>query len=201
MASSIAARAHEAFRLDNDRLAFRLTATLSDRGSDAPQERLTDPARLELWLGACELAPERDATDADLSRAIQLREAIYRAGFLATRGERDSTAERQLNRSAAWGHPVPNLQHGRRTWLLTGTDSIADSLAVIARDAIDVIGGAQEGRIKVCSNALCLGLFADTSRGANRRWCSMNTCGNRAKKARIRGKRQTLPRKEEDVTV
>ncbi|MEU7880960.1 CGNR zinc finger domain-containing protein [Microbispora bryophytorum] len=31
----------------------------------------------------------------------------------------------------------------------------------------------------------CAGLFLDTSRGANRRWCSMNTCGNKVKKARL----------------
>ncbi|MGP4017932.1 CGNR zinc finger domain-containing protein [Saccharopolyspora sp. 5N708] len=39
--------------------------------------------------------------------------------------------------------------------------------------------------MKNCEGPGCAGLFLDTSRAGNRRWCSMNTCGNKVKKSRI----------------
>ncbi|WP_327350701.1 CGNR zinc finger domain-containing protein [Streptomyces sp. NBC_01304] len=59
---------------------------------------------------------------------------------------------------------------------------------MLAADAVHVVGGYDRGRIKACEGSDCAGLFFDTSRGANRRWCSVNTCGNKAKKARLANK-------------
>lgn len=39
-------------------------------------------------------------------------------------------------------------------------------------------------RIRRCAGAACVLYFYDTSRGGVRRWCSMETCGNRAKASR-----------------
>jgi predicted RNA-binding Zn ribbon-like protein len=36
-------------------------------------------------------------------------------------------------------------------------------------------------RLRQCANAKCRWLFVDDSKGGSRRWCSMSTCGNRAK--------------------
>lgn len=36
-------------------------------------------------------------------------------------------------------------------------------------------------RLRRCDNPDCVLLFVDTSRSQKRRWCSMETCGNRAK--------------------
>ncbi|MCZ0982582.1 CGNR zinc finger domain-containing protein [Streptomyces diastatochromogenes] len=60
-----------------------------------------------------------------------------------------------------------------------------DALGVLAADAVQVLGGPRRDRIKACEGPGCAGLFLDTSRGGNRRWCSMNTCGNKVKKARL----------------
>ncbi|GEM49323.1 CGNR zinc finger domain-containing protein [Deinococcus cellulosilyticus] len=40
-------------------------------------------------------------------------------------------------------------------------------------------------RIKACSNHQCILHFFDTSKNNSRRWCSMATCGNRAKATRF----------------
>ncbi|MCL9761259.1 CGNR zinc finger domain-containing protein [Frankia sp. AiPa1] len=37
-----------------------------------------------------------------------------------------------------------------------------------------------------CAGPDCRALFLDGSRPGRRRWCSMNTCGNKAKKAALR---------------
>ena len=62
---------------------------------------------------------------------------------------------------------------------------------MIAADAVDIVSGAREGQMALCASPTCRAAFFDTSRGATRRWCEMNTCGNRAKKARfLANKRQ-----------
>jgi predicted RNA-binding Zn ribbon-like protein len=43
-------------------------------------------------------------------------------------------------------------------------------------------------RVRECAGEDCGALFLDTSRPGTRRWCSMDTCGNRAKKSTFRGK-------------
>ncbi|MBS2532745.1 ABATE domain-containing protein [Catenulispora sp. NF23] len=173
------------FRMDNEVLAFRFTATVSDRASLAPRERLTDPARLETWLRATGLEVA-EASPADLKKAVGLREAIYRIGSAIAAGEQpDSKAVRILNTVAAAGHAKPALEHGLAGWHLTKSTAADDALGVLAADAIHILGGPDRNHIKNCEGPGCAGLFLDTSRGANRRWCSMNTCGNKVKKMRF----------------
>ena len=43
-------------------------------------------------------------------------------------------------------------------------------------------------RVKACEGPTCTLLFADHTRGAARRWCSMAACGNRAKQAAHRSR-------------
>ena len=58
----------------------------------------------------------------------------------------------------------------------------------IARDAVDLFGHNTEHRIRECSAADCTFVFFDESRTNNRRWCSMQRCGNRAKVRAFRAK-------------
>ncbi|MEU0935979.1 ABATE domain-containing protein [Embleya sp. NPDC005971] len=178
--------ARRAFRLDNEVLAFRFTATVSDRASDTPVERLHDPARLGLWLDVNGLGTGSELTSAELSRALELRETIYRIGAAtAQRTSPDASDIDTINASAAAGHATIALEGGNAHWRLTETALVADALGVLANDAIQAIGGPHRSHIKTCEGSGCAGLFLDTSRGANRRWCSMNTCGNKVKKSRL----------------
>ncbi|MDN6557180.1 MAG: CGNR zinc finger domain-containing protein [Acidipropionibacterium acidipropionici] len=178
--------AGKVFRLDNEVLAFRFTATLSHRAGSAPLERLTSPERLRLWLGAVGLDPKQEVTDQQLALALMLRETTYRVGLSVTRGEPWEDADAAvLNSLAAAGRPAPVLARDGRRWKLSAEAPVSDGLAVIASDAVATYATNDGGRIKICDGPDCRGLFLDTSRGNNRRWCSMNTCGNRAKKARM----------------
>lgn len=58
-------------------------------------------------------------------------------------------------------------------------------LAIIALSASAIVVERREAeRVKMCPGNDCGWLFIDETRNARRRWCSMDTCGNRAKAAR-----------------
>ena len=123
----------------------------------------------------------------DLRATIEFREVVYRLGsaFASsdTPGVDDVAA---LNRVAGSGGATLALgEDGRAVWVL---ESVADALSVIAQDAIRVFDARATAPTRVCEGPGCAGLFVDGSRGRNRRWCSMNTCGNRIKKARLAAK-------------
>ena len=62
-------------------------------------------------------------------------------------------------------------------------------VASVARDAVDLLGGPLADRIRECGAEDCALLFLDTSRAGRRRWCSMASCGARAKMATYRARR------------
>ncbi len=59
-------------------------------------------------------------------------------------------------------------------------------LSPIAEAAARIVTEAEPTRLRRCSAEACSLWFLDTSKGGQRRWCSMTRCGNRAKSARYR---------------
>lgn len=51
----------------------------------------------------------------------------------------------------------------------------------MARESVGLFGTGSNERIRECSAEDCQLVFYDDSRSNNRRWCSMQRCGNRAK--------------------
>jgi len=47
-----------------------------------------------------------------------------------------------------------------------------------------VLTGEALARVRECGGTACNWLFLDESRNRSRRWCSMESCGNRAKARR-----------------
>ncbi|MFD6512774.1 CGNR zinc finger domain-containing protein [Rhodococcus sp. NPDC060176] len=176
--------ARDVFRLDNDTLAFRFTATLTNRNGSR-FERLTSPHRLELWLRANDLTnTAARATADDLRDAQDLRESIHRIGIAVCENRQASRADVAIvNTASELGSAHLVLQNGRALWTSTGDNPVRDALSIVAADAIAVLGGHDRDRVKACQGDGCTGLYVDTSRGNNRRWCSMNICGNKAKKS------------------
>jgi predicted RNA-binding Zn ribbon-like protein len=68
----------------------------------------------------------------------------------------------------------------------------ASLLAPALWSAADILVGLESARLRECANDRCLWLFFDDSKNGTRRWCSMQSCGNRAKAHRhyLRQKRQ-----------
>ncbi|GGJ97156.1 hypothetical protein GCM10011583_30860 [Streptomyces camponoticapitis] len=174
-------------------LATSFTGTLSERRGNAV-ERIPTPNRLVDWLAVSGLAVE-SCTTAQLERARELREAIHAAATAAAR--RDPlpvSAVELINERSAQGRAAAVLTpEGARRWRLGSTSSVEDALGVVAADAISVIAGERDGKLALCSSPTCQAAFFDTSQSRTRKWCDMNTCGNRQKKARFNASKRENP--------
>ena len=181
------------FREGSGRICLDYVRTLRHRGSPAEAEELTDPAALTAWV--VQFSPwDRVAATPDIhavESARTLREAIFRVVDLArtTKGpvhpsDRDRAV---INKAASQHVPIPSLdRRGELQW--TAPDPIAAVLATVARDALDLVTSPTAARIRRCAGESCQAYFVDLSRPGSRRWCSMDTCGNRAKKRNLRAR-------------
>lgn len=174
-------------------LATSFTGTLSERHGDAV-ERIPTPNRLVDWLAVSGLAVE-SCTATQLERARELRESIHAAATAAARRDPLPVAAVQvINDFSTRGRAAAILTpEGNRQWRLGSTSSVEDALSVIAADAISIIAGERDGRLALCASPTCQAAFFDTSRSRTRRWCEMNTCGNREKKARFNANSRKSP--------
>ncbi len=51
----------------------------------------------------------------------------------------------------------------------------------VARSTAELLAGDDPRRLRKCANPACRLMFYDVSKAGRRRWCSMRTCGGRAK--------------------
>ncbi|MGW4040753.1 CGNR zinc finger domain-containing protein [Streptomyces sp. NPDC004778] len=171
------------FRLGNV-LATSFTGTLSERFGDSV-ERIPVPRRLIDWLAVYGLTVDF-CTPEQFDLARELRESIHAAATAAALREALPAAAVQVidDRSVEGRAAAVLTSEGERRWRL-GSSSVEDALAVIAADAVDVISGERDGKLALCASPTCRAAFFDTSQSRTRKWCDMNTCGNRQKKARF----------------
>jgi predicted RNA-binding Zn ribbon-like protein len=157
------------------------------RGSEpAATESLLQPKDLGNWLAANAPLPKRHAElDALFTDALRLREAIYRI-FLAI-GEGGPPPARDLDvfNSALAQTPRRlgiSARGGAYSWVVAAPSaSLGGVLAPVIWSAADLLSRANERRIRCCANDKCRWVFVDRSKAGTRRWCDMNSCGNRAK--------------------
>jgi predicted RNA-binding Zn ribbon-like protein len=190
----MSARAEDGPVLDERDLAFRflagrqslaLTATVGERWRRS-FERLRTPSDLEAWFAQVGPPFRRVAVSNEhLEAARKLRESIYRAARARTEGLQIPRADvAVINKFARLPAPAPQLHAGEIAW--KSSNGAAAALSLVARDAVDLLGGALSGRIRECASADCALLFLDSSRPGRRRWCSSETCGSRARSAAYR---------------
>ncbi|MDX6280669.1 MAG: hypothetical protein QOH03_1740 [Kribbellaceae bacterium] len=183
-----------AFPFVGGRVALNFVSTLGKRSTDK-LERLRTPEDLARWV---ELAGLGSITtdEADLEAARVLREALYTLTMAALgRGPLRRADVKLVNEWAARETPAPALATGPAKTRGTGANplrrrdpqpSASEVLAGVARDGIDLLSGPDAGSIRECEDPACTLLFVDTSRSHRRRWCSMNSCGARAKMRTLR---------------
>ncbi|MFF5306465.1 CGNR zinc finger domain-containing protein [Streptomyces sp. NPDC013161] len=175
------------FRQGAGRPCLDFIRTLRHRGSPDVMEELPDAEALLAWVRQC--GPCTDATgQPDSAHARELREAVHALITAARVGRTPDAHSRDLvNSAAAHPVPVPRLAPaGHLAW--QADDPVRSTLALVARDALDLVTSPALTRLRNCAGQNCGALFLDTSRPGNRRWCSMGTCGNRAKKETLRGR-------------
>ena len=171
------------------------------RGSKPQTETLGDVAALAEWLGReggmpAERAQEfgdwakANGTKAAklFSRAILLREAIHRL-FVAVAGEKPvpDLDIALLNEALREAPSRDSLAKSRNVYgwkVPRGPMTAPAMLAPVLWSAADLLISGDPDRIRECANEKCRWMFVDSSKSGVRRWCQMNSCGNRAKAQR-----------------
>jgi predicted RNA-binding Zn ribbon-like protein len=147
-------------------------------GDGGTQDLLAGPEGLAVWLESNGLAGAHPADTEVLGHLLTAREALRAA------------VDGPLGQAAPLVDAV--LEHGRVRVRLTAdgpaeepefADPAWAPAWLAARSYLDLLTRAPE-RIRTCAGATCVLHFYDTSRNGTRRWCSMATCGNRAKASR-----------------
>ncbi|GAA1709957.1 CGNR zinc finger domain-containing protein [Fodinicola feengrottensis] len=154
-------------------------------GPNGDIDHLASPEAAASWLRSRGLL-QSDTVLREVSSLAQLRAAV-RELFLAFLEERDAdpAAVDTVNEAAAatpgassvaWPPTGPV-----RTWSTIRPGTLAEALAAIAGDAIDVLCTERAATIRVCEAHGCVRVFFREH--ARRRWCS-TTCGDRVRAAR-----------------
>ena len=159
-------------------LDFAYTGAMGD---DLAWERLHEPADLRAWLADRFDRIDDTVSGRDLADARALRGAIAAvATALGTGDEPAADDIDTINLYAATPNIPPSIPGGNRQ---AGRRAVptGQALSSLARDAVSLLSEHGHGRIRECAAAECSLVFYDESRSNNRRWCSMQRCGNRSK--------------------
>lgn len=130
------------------------------------------------------------ATLVDARRVRAALRALAERGEQSVRVRADAVAEvnRVLSRSSGTRRiDVDGQGRYQRSFIPTG-DAFAGLMIPIAESASDSLIGNELARVRRCADPRCHRVFFDTTRNGQRRWCDMDTCGNRAKAARYRAR-------------
>lgn len=156
--------------------------------------RAATGSELVAWLRGSGLAGVEALGDARLAIAApgrvvaqgrQLREALRDAldrarSGASVPGELVGALGRLLRPARNYLHLTHDEGHLRaeRRWVF---ETAEDLLAPIAEAAVSLLTEVDLARVRECGDDACVLLFHDTSKNGSRRWCSMQTCGNRHK--------------------
>ena len=199
------------FDLDGGRLCLDFANTLGVSSAD----RLPHPDALLAFAEQADLAPQAqlaaaraelraqpDHGQAWLDHAKRLRQAIFGL-FTAVVARRPPNAPdlAVLNDelAVALAHRcLVAVPDGGYTWGWQAEPfAAAHLLWPVVRSAAELLTSPERDQVRQCAADDCPWLFLDTSRNRSRQWCSMATCGNRAKARRYYGRR----RRPEAVTA
>src|SRR5688572_2062776 len=158
------------------------------RAQETPTETLNSAEDLSAWAAGNISKQARSLARREFERAIEARATIHRAVEPAAGGKTPAAADLEtLNALLAAAPARTTLRRERNgfSWDVDMRGSTAlGQLAPVLWSAGDLLTGARLDKVKRCANPECGWLFLDDSRAGKRRWCSMSSCGNRAKARR-----------------
>ncbi|MEZ0110500.1 putative RNA-binding Zn ribbon-like protein [Catenulispora sp. EB89] len=177
------------FPFRSGRICLDFVATVAKRRL-GDRELLPGPDELRTWCRVAGLPePEDEITPDLLGGAHALREALYRLARARVDGTTHPAADIEtVNAAAVAAAAPPTALLGADGFTAVPCDgsSLAGILALIARDAIDLLTGPYALRIRECTAHDCSLFFVDRSRPGSRRWCTMASCGEKASSAKYR---------------
>jgi predicted RNA-binding Zn ribbon-like protein len=157
-------------------------------------EDLGTPERLADWLGARGLLEAGTRiTKGELTEALRVREALrdvlsakvgHDVDLAAATAEIDAAA-RRAGLELRFDPTCPRVE-----------PTVGGVRGAIGRILVEVYDEMVDGiweRMKACKADDCRWAFLDTSKNKSRAWCSMESCGNRAKANAYRQRHQHYP--------
>lgn len=189
------------FELTGGRLCLDFANTVGNHAGTSPNEHLRSYADLVSWGRQAGTLTREEAehllqqaaqypqeAHAVLTRAIALREAIYRIFSRSAAGQPPPYDDLDLL-NAALSEVLPHLRilwaDGHFTWGWAGEQNALDRMLwPVIRDAAELLNSEELSRVRECADDVCGWLFLDRSKNRSRRWCDMKACGNKAKARR-----------------
>jgi predicted RNA-binding Zn ribbon-like protein len=157
-------------------------------------EELGTPDDLSAWLGErLLLEAGTQVTSSELAEAVRVREALrdllsakvgIEVDLDAAKAEIDAAA-RRAGLELRFDPTCPRVE-----------PTVGGVRGAIGRILVEVYDEMVDGvweRMKSCRAEDCRWAFLDTSKNKSRAWCSMESCGNRAKVNAYRQRHQLYP--------
>ncbi|MEV7995486.1 CGNR zinc finger domain-containing protein [Streptomyces sp. NPDC086077] len=167
--------------------ALDFAATLRARRS-VRFEMFVSGDRLDAWyLESGIVDAVTPAGESDVERAVTVREAIYELVTARVAEEAFGRGALAVVNDAARRPPAAPQLTATGRW----TDATQEeALSVVARNAVELLSGADVPLMKECGNPECTRVYIDRSRGRRRQWCGMDSCGNKLKAAAYRARKK-----------
>ena len=157
---------------------------------DGP-ERLSTPEALTAWLSGHGLMRAGGAADQDdLRHAVALREALRGIIGANSGGAVYPVDVATLNEAAAASKLRARFGSDGKARLEPDVSGVTGALGRIVAATFTAMADDDWTRLKLCSSPTCRWAFFDRSRNHSSRWCTMASCGNRAKAKRFRNQRR-----------
>ena len=183
-------------------LCLDFVNTVFWRLREEPIEGFTDYSILIKWGRIIGLITETDVTnliqeaqkhpdeaELVLSRAINLRESLYRIIVTTLKGSHPDISDIEiLSSEVSEMLKRIGLMHedNKFEWKWNvGENELDQILWPILSSSSELLTSADMERIGICEGDGCGWLFFDQSRNRSRKWCDMGDCGNRAKARRF----------------
>lgn len=153
-------------------------------------ELLENSSQLRNWYVTAKLLPTETKSKFAFKAALELRGALREIYW----GIQQHTAPAEpalevLNRFLEQRHERTQVRAEDAHFVLECVlEGPPDPAFKVAESAAYFLASFDRTRLKKCSNPSCDLLFYDRSKNNSRRWCEMQTCGNRAKQSRFKAR-------------
>jgi predicted RNA-binding Zn ribbon-like protein len=182
-------------RLDGGRPCLDFVNTIHDRFAEVLLDYLATPGQYLEWCLRTNLISRQEADRMTVSAGVMAEVRTFREHLhvlLSAKIDGSEVPAIALRECDRWLHQAwadlaldPGSSEGA-SWSSTVVDA-RRPLKRIALSVLDVLKTAQPRRLKRCASPdSCGWLFYDESKGGQRRWCSMETCGTLEKMRRYR---------------
>jgi predicted RNA-binding Zn ribbon-like protein len=198
---------HE-LRLIGGRACLDFCNTVDPREGPRPREALSSYGDLVTWAERAGLVDAAEASSllaeagtrpaaahALFEEALVLREALFRVFSSGAAREPVAAADLAtlngvLQQAAARARLTASGPGFAWSWSDDEHD-LERPLWLVARSAADLLTSDELPRVRKCAGRACGWLFLDASKNRSRRWCSMESCGSRAKMRRLYARRRS----------